>query len=82
MDIRMPEMDGLTATRTTRQMDVKLGHIPFIAMTANATSEDVEQTHLAGMNAFVSKPVNKNKLQQALNNVLQNPDANNEFIRV
>ena len=58
MDMRMPEMDGLEATRTIRAMtrpDAK--KIPVIALTANAFEEDVQRSMEAGLNAHLSKPV-------------------------
>ena len=58
MDMRMPEMDGLEATRRIRAMnrpDAK--SIPIIALTANAFDEDVQQSMQAGLNAHLSKPV-------------------------
>ena len=58
MDIMMPVMDGLTATRTIRileRQDAKT--IPIIAMTANAFREDAEKCMEAGMNAHLSKPI-------------------------
>ena len=58
MDIRMPEMDGLTATRSIRLMKKKSAKtIPIIAMSANAFDEDVEKSRAAGMNAHLSKPI-------------------------
>lgn len=58
MDIMMPVMDGITATKTIRAMerpDAKT--IPIIAMTANAYEEDIRNTKAAGMNAHLSKPI-------------------------
>ena len=58
MDVRMPIMDGLTATEVIRQLnrdDAK--KIPIIALTANAFDEDVQRSLQAGMNAHLSKPV-------------------------
>ena len=66
MDIRMPEMDGLTATRKIRQLNLASAATPIIAMTANATSMDVEDCLQAGMNDYVSKPVNKGKIHEVL----------------
>ena len=59
MDMEMPEMDGLTATRLLRQREADggLGHLPVIAMTANALAEDRQRCFEAGMDGYVSKPV-------------------------
>jgi signal transduction histidine kinase/ActR/RegA family two-component response regulator len=65
MDMQMPEMDGLEATRRLRAMP--LGSQPIvIAMTANAFAEDREACMSAGMNQFLSKPVKLETLQEAL----------------
>ena len=58
MDMRMPEMDGLEATRTIRAMDREDAKvIPIIALTANAFDEDVQRSLQAGLDAHLSKPV-------------------------
>ena len=58
MDMRMPEMDGLEATRIIRAMDRDDAKtIPIIALTANAFDEDVQRSMQAGLNAHLSKPV-------------------------
>ncbi|MGZ9221730.1 MAG: response regulator, partial [Anaerolineales bacterium] len=65
MDVQMPEMDGLDATRNIR----KLAHVtqPYIiAMTANAMEGDREMCIAAGMNDYVSKPIRVNELVEAL----------------
>lgn len=63
MDIMMPEMDGLTATRTIRSLDrPDAGTIPIIAMTANAFAEDAQRCMEAGMNAHLAKPLDIAKL--------------------
>jgi signal transduction histidine kinase/CheY-like chemotaxis protein len=62
MDMQMPEMDGLEATRAIRQMGGKFATIPIIALTANAFAEDVVACREAGMDDFVAKPINKNTL--------------------
>jgi signal transduction histidine kinase/DNA-binding response OmpR family regulator len=58
MDVQMPEMDGLTATQLIRQQ-ADWEHIPIIAMTANALKGDKEQCFEAGMNDYVSKPIDR-----------------------
>lgn len=63
MDMRMPVMDGLTATREIRKLEREGGtHIPIIALTANAFEEDVRQCLEAGMDAHLSKPVDIDRL--------------------
>ena len=58
MDIQMPKMDGYKATQTIRNLsDQEKACIPIIAMTANAFSDDVQNSLAAGMNAHVSKPI-------------------------
>ena len=67
MDVRMPIMDGLTATRKIRALlrdDAK--QIPIIAMTANAFDEDKKQTKEAGMNAHLAKPIEPRTLYDTL----------------
>jgi CheY-like chemotaxis protein len=63
MDVQMPEMDGLDATRAIRQMEKgRNGRIPIIAMTANAMAGDREMCMEAGMDGYVAKPVKKDAL--------------------
>jgi signal transduction histidine kinase/DNA-binding response OmpR family regulator len=59
MDVRMPEMDGLTATRAIRAQDGRLKALPIIALTANAFAEDIKQCREAGMSDFLAKPLRK-----------------------
>ena len=69
MDVQMPVMNGLDATRAIRQGDNPLGAtIPIIAMTANAFAEDVQNCLDAGMDAHVSKPLELSALERALQN--------------
>ena len=56
MDIQMPVMDGLTATRRLRA-DPRFAHLPIIAMTAHAMTEDREESRAAGMNEHLVKPI-------------------------
>ncbi len=67
MDIMMPVMDGITATKTIRAMDrPDAGSIPILAMTANAYEDDIRNTREAGMNAHLSKPIDVSALFKTL----------------
>ena len=67
MDMRMPEMDGLEATRTIRRADrPDAKTVPIIALTANAYDEDVQRSLQAGLNAHLSKPVKPEELFRTL----------------
>ena len=68
MDIRMPVMDGLTATRSIRQLRrTSAKTIPIVAMSANAFDEDIEKSKAAGMNEHLSKPIEPQLLYAVLN---------------
>jgi len=67
MDVRMPVMDGLTATETIRALEREdAREIPIIAMTANVFDEDVERSFKAGMNAHLSKPIEPDRIFETL----------------
>ena len=67
MDVMMPVMDGLTATRAIRNLDrPDAKTIPIIAMTANAFDEDAEKCISAGMNAHIAKPVKIETIQHVI----------------
>ncbi len=68
MDVRMPVMDGQTATRAVRAWEAGLGkkHLPIIALTAGAFEEDRHNATHAGMNDFLTKPIELGALQKAL----------------
>ena len=72
MDIRMPVMDGLEATKRIRQMEERPDGrlIPIIAMTANAFEEDVKKSLEAGMNGHLSKPIDIQKMYALLDHLL------------
>jgi PAS domain S-box-containing protein len=66
MDIQMPEMDGIQATLQIREQE-KGKSIPIIAMTANSMKEDIEHYLSIGMDGYLTKPFNKDKLNSLLN---------------
>ena len=79
MDIRMPEMDGLEATRAIRALDrPDAARVPIIAMTANAFDEDVQRSLQVGMNAHLSKPVEPEQLYQTLEELIFDADQEKE----
>jgi signal transduction histidine kinase/DNA-binding response OmpR family regulator len=73
MDVRMPEMDGLQATRVIRARGERLPTVPIIAFTANAFPEDLTACREAGMNDFVVKPARKRAMVEAILRVLPEP---------
>jgi len=66
MDVHMPEMDGVTATRNIRELSGEVRNIPIIALTANAMKGDREKYLGAGMNAYVTKPIDPYELAKAI----------------
>jgi signal transduction histidine kinase/CheY-like chemotaxis protein len=66
MDMRMPEMDGLEATRAIRALGGAQGRVPIIALTANAFADDIKACRDAGMDEFIAKPVRKKVLMEKL----------------
>ena len=70
MDIRMPEMDGLTATANIR--------IPIVALTANAFDEDVQRSLQAGLNVHLSKPIDPEQLFSTLESLLWERESREE----
>ncbi len=70
MDMQMPVMDGLTATREIRQLP-GFEKLPIVALTANAYDEDRRACLDAGMNDFVTKPLDRNSVVGALQSVFQ-----------
>lgn len=80
MDCQMPEMDGFLATKEIRKLELQHGsHVPVIAMTAHAMEGDRERCISAGMDDYISKPVDAKKLQAVLTKWL-NPSERPEPI--
>jgi CheY-like chemotaxis protein len=70
MDIKMPRMDGLAATRAIRKIKGPAGRAPIIALTANADPDDVREYLAAGMVGVVEKPIKPDRLLEALDAAL------------
>jgi CheY-like chemotaxis protein/HPt (histidine-containing phosphotransfer) domain-containing protein len=67
MDVQMPEMDGISATLHIREGELLTGvHLPIVAMTAHAMKGDMERCLDAGMDGYISKPINAAALQEAI----------------
>ena len=72
MDVQMPEIDGFTATAEIRKREQSCGgHLPIIAMTAHALKGDRERCLLAGMDNYISKPINAAELKDVIDATLQ-----------
>ena len=77
MDIQMPIMDGLEATRRIRALDdPALARVPIFAMTANAFNEDRQAAAECGMNGFLSKPIDIEELLHSLEALFESAQAN------
>jgi two-component system sensor histidine kinase/response regulator len=75
MDLQMPVMDGMVATRKIRELETA-GHVPIIALTANAMSGDRERCEAAGMDGYLTKPIEVDRLRSILMKFgLANPDS-------
>lgn len=71
MDVQMPEMDGFDATASIREKERTTGaHIPIIAMTAHAMKGDRERCIASGMDGYVSKPIRRKELFQAIDELV------------
>lgn len=66
MDMQMPIMDGVSATRKIRALAEPLCHIPIVALTANAMSDQVDKCREAGMNDHLAKPIDRSLLREAI----------------
>lgn len=72
MDIQMPHMDGYDASRRIRQLEQseERRHTPIIAMSANAFAEDIDKAYEAGMDSYITKPININEILDVLQKYL------------
>jgi signal transduction histidine kinase/CheY-like chemotaxis protein len=76
MDIQMPRLDGVSATRAIQELtDPMKASTPIIALTANAMKGDEEAYLAAGMNGYLSKPIDNRQLQEVLARWIMDPDA-------
>ncbi|QDT10292.1 response regulator [Planctomycetes bacterium K23_9] len=80
MDMHMPEMDGLEATRAIRALEQDSdSHIPIIAVTAAATPQDARECRAAGMDDFLTKPIRPQILQETLAKHAPDIQSNSDF---
>src|SRR4029434_10377695 len=76
MDGEMPELDGFAATRLIRERERHGGgHVPFVARRASAMAGDRERCVAAGMDEYVTKPITKDRLRDALLKTIQRPTS-------
>jgi CheY-like chemotaxis protein len=76
MDVQMPEMNGLEATAQIRLEEAGGDHIPIVAMTASAMSEERERCLAAGMDDFLSKPIDAKVIEQMIATTLSQSNTN------
>jgi signal transduction histidine kinase/ActR/RegA family two-component response regulator len=80
MDVQMPGMDGLTATRMIRALDHHCSRTPIIAMTANVLPQQVLEFRRAGMDDHIGKPFRRDQLLAVIDSVLASADASPEAL--
>lgn len=72
MDVHMPIADGLEATRAIRALEAGQSHIPIIAMTANNDESDKEDCRSAGMDGFITKPIEIKTIVSTIREIIKN----------
>ena len=73
MDIQMPQMDGTEATDGIRKLEGRKSKVPIVALTANAIASDREKFLAAGMDGYLSKPLTRDSLENALHSWARRP---------
>ena len=81
MDIKMPRMDGVEATKTIRALAGPAGQVPIIALTANADPEDAKGYLACGMCSVVEKPIKPERLLAAMNAALHRDETGDDSVR-
>jgi CheY-like chemotaxis protein len=76
MDCQMPVMDGFETTRKIREQEAQGKHIPVIALTAHAMKGADNECRAAGMDDYLSKPIDREQLQKTLNHWLNDSGDN------
>lgn len=81
MDIQMPELDGVSSTEKIRQLDSSRANTPVIAVTAHALQEEKQRLLKAGLNDYITKPINEQQLYELIINWTQadKPPANKQL---
>jgi CheY-like chemotaxis protein len=81
MDLEMPEMDGLEATAAIRRREqVAGGHLPIVAMTAHAVAGFRDRCLQAGMDGYVTKPINPDELYEAVDDAAAQGSGLNAYV--
>ena len=71
MDVEMPDMDGIKATKIIRELDTQVNTIPIIAVTAHSSMKDREKCLASGMNDYIAKPININFMKMTIDQWLK-----------